>query len=273
MKKILLIALLLLVASAAYIALSDYNHDNDLIYYGGDIVTMKDSTDKVEAIYIKNGKIIATGTKEAIVKLKTDQTKLIDLQGKILMPGFFDAHGHLDFATIKYEMVNISGFTNRTPDSVWKIVREAAQKAPKGEWVFYHGLDPILTKGLASPTLPFLDSIAPSNPIVLITQAAHVFYANSQAFSELGITEKTPNPNSNSYYEKGADGKLTGAIIEQAALEPFRLKLQAKIKGAFAQKSLKMMQRNASKGITSIITMGVLTANKNLLMLYEHLSF
>ncbi len=271
-KKFFLVLCLLLIGVVYFLSTSDYEHSNDKIYYGGDVLTMRDSAQTVEAIYVKNGKIIETGSKESILKLKNKHTQLIDLQGKTLMPGFFDAHGHLDFATIKYDMVNISGFTNRTPESVWKIVREHAQKAPKKEWIFYHGLDPILTKGLESPTLAFLDSIAPNNPIVLITQAAHVFYANRLAFSELGITDKTPNPTSNSYYERDANGKLTGAIIEQAALEPFRLKLQEKIKASFATNSQKMMQRNASKGITSIITMGVLTANKKMLMLYEHIS-
>lgn len=271
-KTIGIIAFLVLAIVGAYCFFYDYKQDNDIIYYGGDIVSMRDSTDKIEAIYVKNGKIIETGTQETIFKLKTANTQVIDLQGKTLMPGFFDAHGHLDFATVKYQMVDISGFTNRTPESVWKIVAENVQKAPKGEWVFFHGLDPILTKGLASPTIQFLDSIAPNNPIVLITQAAHVFYANSPAFADLKITDKTPNPTSNSYYEKGADGKLTGAIIEQAALEPFRLKLQEKIKVAFAANSQKMMQRNASHGITSIITMGVLTADKKMLLLYNHLS-
>jgi predicted amidohydrolase YtcJ len=271
-KKILWVLCTLLIGVGYWVSTSDYDHSNDTIYYNGDIITMKDSAQTVQAIYVKNGKIMEVGNQETVFKLKNNHTQLIDLQGKTLMPGFFDAHGHLDFATIKYDMVNISGFTNRTPESVWRIVRDRALNAPKGEWIFYHGLDPILSKGLESPTLSFLDSIAPNNPIVLITQAAHVFYANSRAFSELGITDKTPNPTSNSYYERDANGKLTGAIIEQAALEPFRLKLQQKIKASFAPNSQKMMQRNASKGITSIITMGVLTANKQMLMLYEHLS-
>ena len=101
MKKPLLFLLLLGVASLGYYCFfNDYDHSNDTLYFGGEIITMKDSAEVVDAVYVKDGKIIATGSKSDLLKLVSNKTQMHDLQGKTLMPGFFDPHGHFDFATI-----------------------------------------------------------------------------------------------------------------------------------------------------------------------------
>jgi predicted amidohydrolase YtcJ len=272
MKKYILLFLCILIIGVIYTAFSDYNHDNDTIYYGGDIITMRDSTDKIEAMYVKNGKIIETGTKEAILKLKSPNTQLIDLQGKTLMPGFFDAHGHFDFATVFADMVDISGIKYRKAADVWRIVEDKSKNGQAGEWLFFYGLDPALTQGVVTPSLHYLDSIAPDKPIVILTKALHVFYANSVAFSTLGITDKTPDPSNASYYERDANGKLTGGIVEQAALEPIRLKLQDIAKKNYLQNTEKVMADYAHYGVTSAVNMGLSNTNKNVLALYEHIA-
>lgn len=273
MKKILLIASLLLAMAVAYIYLFDYNHENDLIYYGGDIVTMKDSTNKVEAIYVKNGKIIDTGTKEAMLKLKTTNTQLIDLQGKTLMPGFFDPHGHAELAAIFKDMVDISGIKYRKIEDVWKIVEEKCSNGKPNEWIFIYGLDPILTKGTKTPSLQYLDSIAPDKPIVVFTKALHVIYANSKAFAMVGVSEKTPAlSNKASYYEKDTNGKLTGAIVEQEAIEPFRIIVQEKAKKNYIKNTQQVLEEYAQYGVTSTVNMGLSNTNENVLALYQHIA-
>jgi hypothetical protein len=273
MKKILLLIVLLVLAIVgAYCFFYDYKHDNDIIYFGGDIVTMRDSSDKVEAIYVKNGKIIEVGSKEAILKLKTANTQLVDLQGKTLMPGFFDAHGHFDFATIFSDMVDISGVKYRKAEDVWRIIEEKSKNGKVGEWLFFYGLDPPLTKGIETPSLRYLDSIAPDKPIVILTKALHVFYANSAAFSTLGITDKTPDPSKVSYYERDANGKLTGAIIEQEALEPIRKVLQEIAKKHYFKNTEKVMSDYGQFGVTSVVNMGLTNTTKNVLTFYEHIA-
>ena len=115
-------------------------------------------------------------------------------------------------------------------------------------------------------------SIAPNKPLVILTKALHVFYANSKAFADLGITDKTPNPSKASYYERDKKGKLTGAIIEQAAGEPIRLKLQEMAKASFVANTKGILQDYAKMGVTSIVNMGFNPTNKSLFSLYEHLA-
>lgn len=272
MKKSLIALLLVGITGLSYYAFTDYSHSNDIIYFGGDIITMHDSTTKVEAIHVKNGMIVSLGDKETIFKEKKEATQLIDLQGKTLMPGFFDAHGHCDLAAAFAGMVDISGIKYRNKADVWQIMEEKARKAAPNEWLFFYGFDPILTKGIKAPTIQYLDSIAPKNPVVVITKALHVFYANRKAFEELSISEKTPDPSKTSYYERDAQGKLSGGVIEHDALEPFRKKVQEMVKKEFAGNTHKVFDEYASYGVTSVVNMGLTNANKSILSLYEHLA-
>src|SRR5208282_2648823 len=67
----------------------------EIIYYDGNIVTLNDDQPSAEAVAVKNGEILAVGSKDDIFKLKAEGTRLVDLAGKTLLPGFVDAHGHV----------------------------------------------------------------------------------------------------------------------------------------------------------------------------------
>ena len=271
-KWLILFIFTLVLMGIGYIAWSDYTHTNDLIYFNGNILTMNEAMPQAEAVYVKNGKIIEVGGTAQILKLKNAQTVLIDLKGKTLMPGLIDAHGHLDIATIFYGMVDVSGFKHRNAASLWQSVANAVKNTPKGKWIFCHGFDPILTKGLENPTIQKLDSLSPHHPLIIISQTLHFYYANTRAFAEVGITTKTPDPSKGSYYERDKAGKFTGLVVEQAAFEPFRIKLSEMVLKSFAQNTQKLMTTNAKNGITTNITMGLNVNKKNVLRLYEHLS-
>ncbi len=272
MKRILLVVGLALLTLTAYLFLKDNAHDNDILFYGGTILTMNDKKPSAEAVLIKDGKIVDVGTREALMKHATPSTVLRDLGGKTLMPGFFDAHGHVDIATIFYDMVDVSGATHRTPDSVWHAIRRRVEQASPGEWIFCNGYDPILTQGIRAPSMAFLDSLAPNNPLVIISMSLHFYYANTAAFKAAGVTAASTTADKASYYEKDKNGNLTGLIVEQAAFEPFRQKLQEKLLTSFPVNLPRQMEKYASQGITSMVTMGLTTANSNIMMLYRHLS-
>lgn len=273
MKKTLLFLLLLGVASLGYYCFfNDYDHSNDTLYFGGEIITMKDSAEVVDAVYVKDGKIIATGSKSDLLKLVSNKTQMHDLQGKTLMPGFFDPHGHFDFATIFADMVDISGVDHRDPKEVWEIVESECRKGKENEWIYFYGMDPQLTLDIKTPSIQYLDSIAPNKPIIIITKALHVFYANSKTFEALGITDKTPDPSKASYYERDANGKLSGGIVEQAALEPIRKKIEEMVKIKFVKNTQTVMQNYAKMGVTSVVNIGLSTKNDNILTLYKHIA-
>ena len=67
----------------------------DIIYHGGPVITIDDAAPRAEAVAVKNGKILAVGKKEDVLRSKGDATKLVDLAGRTMLPGFVDAHGHV----------------------------------------------------------------------------------------------------------------------------------------------------------------------------------
>ncbi len=97
----------------------------DAIYFGGDILTMRgESPEYVEALAVDQGKISAVGSKEKILTLKTSATKLINLQGKTLIPGFIDGHGHITQYADALEQAELSPPPVGKVESIPDIIRE-----------------------------------------------------------------------------------------------------------------------------------------------------
>lgn len=242
---------------------------NKMILYGGDILTMSDTpSGVVEAVFVENGRIVSMGSRDEIFKHKTDATRLIDLKGSTLMPGFIAVHTHPDLAAYLYGFVDLSGFTYMTKDEVWARLRQAVKETKKGQWIFCKGFDPMLIKGLTAPDIKYLDSIAPENPVLILAQSMHSAWANSLAFKKMGITGKTPDPAPGNYYEKDSRGELTGFIAETKAV----MAVAADAVKIFNIKdnTVKVFDDYLGNGITSLTTMGL--ANIKAFILYEHLS-
>ncbi len=241
------------------------------IFYGGDIITMSDApSGGVEAVLVKDGRIVSLGSRDEILKRKTAGTRLVDLKGKTLIPGFIAVHTHPDLAAYLYGFADLSGFTCKTKEEVWERLRRVVKETEKGKWIFCRGFDPMLVKGLTAPDIGFLDSIAPDNPLIILAQSMHSAWANSPAFKKMGITAATPDPAPGSFYEKDAAGRLTGFIVEVQAIKPF----SAEAVKVFNIKRnvVKVFEEFTRNGITSITTMGMFAGDRKPFMLYEHLS-
>ncbi len=185
-----------------------------------------------------------------------------------MMPGFIGVHTHPDLTAYLYGFVDLSGFTHRTKEEVWAKLRQAVKETKKGEWIFCRGFDPMLVPGLTAPDIQFLDSVAPDHPVLILAQSLHSAWANSLAFKKLGVTATTPDPAPGSYFEKDSQGKLTGFIVETAAVKV----MSADVLKTFSIKNnaVKVNDTHIRNGITSITTMGLFSAKA--LILYEHLS-
>ncbi|MRR17834.1 MAG: hypothetical protein EG826_15405, partial [Deltaproteobacteria bacterium] len=193
---------------------------NRMIFHGGDIITMSETpAGAVEAVLVENGKIVSTGARDAILKHRTADTRIIDLQGKTLMPGFIAVHTHPDLSAYLHGYVDLSGFTYRTKEEVWAKLKQTVAQTPKGQWIFCRGFDPMLVAGLTAPDIGFLDALAPDHPVLILAQSIHSAWANTPAFKKMGITAATPDPAPGSYFEKDGRGNLTGFIVETAAVK------------------------------------------------------
>ncbi len=194
----------------------------DVIYRGGTILTMDDAQPRAEALAIRGGRIVAVGEEEAVMALKGDDTKVIDLGDKALLPGFFDAHGHVFVGGIQALTANMLA----PPDgvvtdiaSLQKVLSDwiAANQATveKTKIIMGFGFDKSTLAELRDPNRQDLDAISNDYPVYLIHQSGHMGAANSKALEIAGITRDTPDP-PGGVIRKDADGEPTGVLEENA---------------------------------------------------------
>ena len=196
----------------------------DLVFYGGDIITMDDScNDVAEAVAVKGDKIIAVGKHDDVFRLVGAETQVIYLKDQTLLPGFIEPHQHAIVATrVGVQMTNISGYYYRSYEDVkLKIEEEVARVDLSAEllpWCMFHGWDPELIPNLPTLSATFLDSNFTSQiPVVIIAQNLHCAYANRKAFEIAEVDENTKDP-SDGRFVRDESGHLTGKILEPSAI-------------------------------------------------------
>jgi predicted amidohydrolase YtcJ len=269
-----LVLAVLLICFAGYVLIQkDFNRQKSEIFYNGDILTLVDETNPVEAVYVVDGIIKNLGSNKEIFSLQTSSTKITDLAGKTLMPGFIDSHTHPALTAFLYNMVDLSGFTHSSEKELWDHLSQTINQKELGEWIICKGFDPILIPGLQSPHISFLDSISPNNPLVIISQSLHSYWANSLAFELVNVDKFSADPSTSSFYEKDSLGELTGFIAEQEAFKAFQETiLQEAGKDKIIQATQKLMKDYARNGNTTIVSAGLTIKDKKPLRLFEHLS-
>lgn len=236
----------------------------DTIFYGGPILTVNAKNEEAQALAIQNGKIVAVGTKDAVTKnWQANGTKVIDLKGRTLMPGFVEPHAHIIGTTMMTNMwVNLSNFTlpYDTIESITQKLRAELKNVPAGGWLAAFGVDPSRTTPfMAELTAADLDKVSTQVPILVLNQSGHIAYANNKALQMAGITDKSPNPEGGGggVYVKDAQGKLTGKLMEAPAIYPIFGKMPAPSDAqtiAAIQYTAKQM---AANGVTTSSDMSV----------------
>ncbi len=234
----------------------------DTIFYGGPIITVNKTNEEVQALAVQNGKIVAVGTKDAVSKeWQASTTKVIDLQGQTLMPGFVEPHVHIMVTSVFEGLgLNLSNFTlpYDTLDTLSQKLKAGLKNVPSGGWLFGFGVDPSRTTPfMAELTADELDKVSKNVPIFIVNQSGHIAYVNHKAMELAGVTDKTPNPAGGGIYVKDAQGKLTGKLIEPPSYLPFMAKMpnptEAELFGAIQG----TLRKIASTGVTTASDMSV----------------
>ena len=170
----------------------------DLVFENGIIYTVDEANPQVEAIAIKDGKIMALGLQSEINMLKDGATTVVDLEGKFLMPGFIEGHGH--FSGLGKSLMNLNFLKSKSWKEIVNDVAEKVKTAKPGEWIYGRGwhqekwLEPLDRQVLGYPYHDALSAISPDNPVLLKHASGHGLFANAKAMELAGISVETPNP-------------------------------------------------------------------------------
>ncbi|MBT0571071.1 amidohydrolase [Curvibacter sp. CHRR-16] len=245
---------MMLLACAGLLLVGCKGSNPDVIFYGGPVLTVDAQDHVAQALAIRDGVITAVGSSEDVMATRGAGTLLVDLKGRTLMPGFVAAHEHPSITAVFSGAVDLSGFRYRSNAQVWQALRQAIAEQPKGAWIYAGGLDAILTPDLKIPSRQELDAMAPDNPLVLVSQTLHSFWANSRAFAEAGIGRDSPDPGAGSYYERDAQGDLTGFVAETRAAAPLLKGLKSPWK--VYNRYVDVLDGLLARGVTSVASLG-----------------
>lgn len=212
MKTIAFFCSLLVTAAFAQI-----NTPADAIYYHGNILTGIDlesaHPQRVTAIAVRGGLIVGAGSDADLKKMQGPSTKMVDLGGAFVMPGFNDAHAHLgDAGRIKLS-VDVTGAKSLT--EMLARVKAAAKAAAPDAWLTGGGWDHTLWSSKTLPTKADLDKVTEGHPAFLVRVDGHIAIANTAALNAAGITKTTPDPQGGKI-DRDANGEATGIIRETA---------------------------------------------------------
>ena len=193
----------------------------DRIFVGGHVLTMNDAQPEAEALAVKDGMIVAVGTRADIEKLKGASTTVTDLAGKTLLPGFIDAHGHMTDYTTQWDTPTLSpppvGDVRSIADIQAKLTKYLADtKATKERVVVAQGYDDGQLKEQRHPTRVELDKVSTEVPIVVVHASGHLVAANTPALALVGYTKASKDP-PGGVIRREKDGTPDGVLEEKAA--------------------------------------------------------
>ncbi len=234
--RILPLALALSSISCTSVATSPTKPFADTIYVGGDIVTVNDSAPSAEALAIKNGRILAVGKESDLMALRDDSTKIVDLDGMTMIPGFIDGHGHVFNTGVQALSANLLAAPDGNVDSIASLQEELRSWVAKPEnskhgIILGFGYDDSQLKEQRHPTRQELDEVSKDLPVLIIHQSGHLATLNSKALELAGFTTESIDPDGGKI-RRESDGKTPNGVLEETAffgtLLPLFAKLNAK---------------------------------------------
>ncbi len=196
----------------------------DMVLLDGKVVTVDPELGEAEAVAIRGDRILAVGSSEEIRELVGPDTEVLELNGRLAIPGFIEGHGHFMGLGNARLTLDLSGTTSW--NEIVELVAEAAETTPEGTWITGRGWhqerwDPAPENTYDGvPTHHDMSEVSPENPVLLTHASGHASFANARAMEEAGITAETPDPSGGTII-RDSEGQPTG-FLRQAAQGPAR---------------------------------------------------
>ncbi len=187
----------------------------DLVLLNGKIYVAVGSGDCVEAAAVRAGRIVSLGPTREIRKGISPSTRVLDLAGKLVLPGFIDAHCH--FASGGKSLAGLTLREAKSVEAVQELIAAKIKELPEGAPLFGSEFDHTLFPGAEWPTKEDLDKVSPRNPVILERVDGHSLWVNSLALDLSGISKETPDPFGGEISRDPSTGEPSGILKEAAA--------------------------------------------------------
>ncbi len=185
----------------------------DTVVVNARIYTVNSEQAWAEALAIRGEQIVTVGSAKDVAAYRAPSTKVIDAQGRLILPGFTDCHIHFMEGSLGLTHVDLNGAA--TVEEIQKRVKVYAAAHPDELWITGAGWTYPTFGPSALPDKKFLDQVVPDRPVYLVAFDGHSSWANSKALAMAGITRKSPDP-ANGKIVRDEKGEPTGALKESA---------------------------------------------------------
>ena len=186
----------------------------DVVLKNGNVYTVDSKSPRAQAVVITKDRIVYAGSNEIAQKFVGAKTRVVDLKGATVLPGFADAHQHLSGVGMREMTLNLEGTTS-LEDFLAKVKARVDQTKP-GDWVTGRGWIETHWKPPVFPTRWDLDKVAPNHPVILNRADGHGSVANSAALKLAGIDKDTPSPFGGEISKDKQNGEPNGMLLDAA---------------------------------------------------------
>ena len=228
----------------------------DLILRGGTVYSMDTQGNRHSAIALMGDTILALGSDSDVALFRTNTTKVIDLEGRVVFPGFIDTHIHTMDTLPLLNGVMLS--PGQSGEEVLAAIAQHAKSFPNQNPVLGSGF---LARafGINGPTAAQLDSVVPDRPALIIDEGGHTAWANSLALEAAKITANTPDPVPGAhFFQRDMLGNPTGWLVEGAAIDPVSDALGLVSEAALRDKAPGFFHDMSAVGLTAAFDAGMI---------------
>lgn len=201
------------------------------VYHNGVVITMNDAMPIAESVAVRDGLVLSVGTFESVLQDAGPDATRIDLEGKALLPGFFDSHGHAYSIGLQASTANLlppPDGPGADTQSIQKILRDwaasNAQAVERVGWIAGFGYDDSQLAEQRHPIRDDLDAVSTERPVIIIHQSGHIGVVNSKALEIAGITDATKNPPGGVFRRRASSDEPNG-VCEEVAFFTVLMKL------------------------------------------------
>jgi len=229
-------------------SIQDPSRIADIVFINGKIWTVDESNPEAQAVAVADGKILFVGSNERAKGFVGPQTEIVDLKGRLMLPGFIDNHTH--FISGGFQLQSVDLRYAKDEKEFASIIKERAEKFPS-RWITGGDWDHDRWPGGHLPTKELIDPYTPNTPVFVNRYDGHMALANSYVLKLAGVTKDTPDPPGGAIVRDPKTGEPTGILKDEAQGYVYRI-----MPGPSEQEMLeaaRLALREAARfGITSI---------------------
>jgi len=218
----------------------------DLVLLGGKVVTVDNNFSIQEAVAVRGDRIVAVGSLQDMKTFTGSKTQVLELEGKLILPGLIDAHAHMYSLGQELSSLNITG--TKSYEEIIEKVAERVKTAIPGQWIVGGRWDQNDWKDTDFPVHDPLSAVSPENPVYLRRIDGNAAFANRMALEMADIDKDTPDPFGGVIHRK-KDGEPTGVLINRA-MNRVEAVIPRDTREQYQEKVLKAVDSCLSVGLT-----------------------